>query len=420
MKSEVNKKLSDLIKNINKRAGNEICAVGIPELSVDRIPFTSPTLAYCLYGGLPRDRIVEFAGMPASGKTSSALDVVGNAQKLFISEWNEKLEKAKASNNTSEYNKLLDEGYKKVVYLDAENTLNAPWARTLGVDDDDLILIKPTSETAEELFQMLLDFISTGAIGLIVIDSIGMLMSQQAYEKTVGERTYGGIAMALTIFCKKAQGLCTQHNCCIVGINQMRADLNSQFGGYTTTGGVAWNHSCSVRLRFSKGDFIDEKGGRVNKSYDNPSGNMVKVAVEKTKICRSDRKNGTYTLNYLEGIDYVSDTIELCVKMELGNIVQQGAWYVIKNANGEQIEKVQGKSKLHNLLSTNEDLFNEVYNTLMDAITDQKKDLKNVDKELASELPDTYNGLPDSLKTQQSVDVKSFLDDMENLEEDLS
>ena len=162
------------------------------------------------------------------------------------------------------------ENAKGVVYADLENTLDIVWATKLGVDfdRDDIWILNPTNQGAEAIFEKLLQMIETDEIGLIVIDSLGVMVSNQALDKSVEEKTYGGIAMALTNFSKKAEMLCHKHNCTIIGINQMRDDMNSMYGGQTTTGGKAWKHNCfsgNTRFVTDKGlrRFRDCKDGEI-------------------------------------------------------------------------------------------------------------------------------------------------------------
>ena len=324
--------LDELIKKINKDAKETIAGYGVKRYDTSVIPLSSPRANYSLYGGIPRGRLIEFFGDEGSGKTTTALDVCANAQKLFYEENQEKT--------------------KKILFLDAENTYDPHWASVLGVISDDIIFIKPMSQTAEELFQFILDAIDTGEIGLVIIDSLGVLVSQQAYEKDITERTYAGISMALTNFSKKAEMLCHKHNCTIIGINQMRDNLNSMYGGTTTTGGRAWKHNCSLRIKFQRGDFFDDKGAKVNQSFENPAGNMVQMSIVKSKCFPNDRKTGFYRLHYCEGIMAVEDTID--VAMKKGFIVQGGAWYsLIDIQTGEQIDKFQGMAKLVDYLKQN-------------------------------------------------------------------
>ena len=264
-------RLDQLIKDFNKQAKETIVARGIVREFTNRIPFSSPRVNYMLYGGLPRGRLIEFAGEEGSGKTTTALDIVASAQKLFQKEWEneihhlEELESPKkVDKDKLEY--LQGRGPKQVVYADCENTLDEEWARKIGVDLDNVIIIRPMSQTAEQIFEMILQMIETDQVGLVVIDSLAVMLSQQAYEKDMTERTYGGISMALTLFSKKAEMLCAKHDCTIIGINQLRENMNSPYGGTITPGGRAWRHACSVRLEFRKGNFIDDKGNELRRS----------------------------------------------------------------------------------------------------------------------------------------------------------
>ena len=186
-------KLDVIIKEINKQYKEDIAARGIARVNTQRIPLSSPRVNYMLYGGLPRGRLVEFAGEESGGKTTTALDATANAQKLFTEEWlKEKadIEAIEKRNKTQQarLDYLTARGAQKVVYCDCENTLDEEWAQLLGVDVDELVVIKPMSQTAEQIFEMLLQMIETDEVGLVVIDSIGVMLSAQAYEKTMEEK----------------------------------------------------------------------------------------------------------------------------------------------------------------------------------------------------------------------------------------
>lgn len=255
-------KLDIICQTINKEWKEDIASKGIKRIQTSKIPLSSPRLNYMLYGGLPRGRIIEFAGEENGGKTTTALDVCKNAQILFNKEYEEEL-----LNSDATRKKYLEtRGPQKVVYADCENTLDEDWAIKIGVDVDDMYIIKPQTQAAEDIFQMILDMIETDEVGLVIIDSLGVMLSQQAYEKDMTEKTYGGISMALTLFSKKAELSCAKHNCTVIGINQMRDDMNSMYGGKTTTGGKAWKHNCfsgNTKLLTDKGikRFRDFKDG---------------------------------------------------------------------------------------------------------------------------------------------------------------
>lgn len=373
-------KLDILIKDFNKQYKEEIVARGIPLIQTQKIPFSSPRANYMLYGGLPRGRIIEFAGEENGGKTTTALDIVANAQSLFEEEWEqeikdlESIDKRKKEQQTR-LDYLKARGPKQVVYADCENTLDEDWARNLGVDTDKMVLLKPQSQTAEQIFEMLLQMMETDEVGLVVIDSLGVMLSAQAYEKTMEEKTYGGIAAALTLFSKKAELLCNKYNCTLIGINQMRENMNSPYGGMITTGGKGWKHNCSVRLMFQKGSYIDERGNEIKRSAETPAGNQVLINIVKTKVCKPDRRVGYYTLNYETGIDKIADTIEVALKY--GIINQAGAWFnfvdietgeIITDEEGEII-KVQGKPNLIEYLQNDPHLYNEISEKVSELIS---------------------------------------------------
>jgi recombination protein RecA len=357
-------KLDQLIKEFNREAKEIIVARGIKRITTNKIPFSSPRINYMLYGGLPRGRLIEFAGEEGGGKTTTALDIVANAQKLFLQEWEQEVGKLQAIEKPTkaildDLQYLQERGPKQVVYADCENTLDEEWAQKLGVDLDNVVIIRPMSQTAEQIFEMLLQMIETDQVGLVVIDSLAVMLSQQAYEKDMTERTYGGISMALTLFSKKAEMLCARHDCTIIGINQLRENLNSPYGGTITPGGRAWRHACSVRLEFRKGSFIDDKGTELRRSAETPAGNLVQVHIAKTKVCKPDRRTGFYTLNYDYGIDAVADLVDTAILY--GFIRQAGAWFTFVDGDtGEVImteeEKplqIQGRANVIDYLKAN-------------------------------------------------------------------
>lgn len=323
-------KLDELMKNINKTAKETIITKGLSEFDYRRIPFTSPRMNYCTFGGIPIGKITEFYGEEHGGKTTTALDIVANYQHM--------------------------EDARDVLYIDAENTLDVEWAKKLGVDVDGMYILQPKAQSAEQIFEIICQSVETGDVGLWVLDSIGVLMSQQEYDKTMEDKTYGGIAKALTLFGKKIEMLMAQNKCTGIGINQMREDLNSQWGGQTTPGGKAWKHVCSVRLQFSRGKFIDEKGNELTRSAENPVGNIVLMSMTKNKTAPPTRRTGFYTLNYETGIDYLKDLVDVAIKY--GVVDKKGAWYKIVNPEDGEIiaDNIQGIANVFSYLEDEEHL----------------------------------------------------------------
>lgn len=322
-------KMDDLIKSMNKKAKEDIIQQGLKEYTYRRIPFTSPRMNYCTYGGLPVGKLIEFFGEEHGGKTTTALDIIANYQQM--------------------------EDARQVLYIDAENTLDADWAIKLGVNIQEVYVLNPTSQSAEEIFQFVLEAIESDEIGLVVLDSIAVLVSAAELEKTVDQATYAGISSALTKFGKKAEMLCQKHQCTFIGINQIRDDLGAMWAGaIKTPGGKAWKHLCSVRMQFSRGSFIDEKGNEIKRSSECPVGNIVLMSMHKNKSCPSNRRTGFYTINYEEGIDYLKDLVE--VAMKYGLIDKRGAWFnVVDPDTGELLsDAIQGQANVYAFLEDDE------------------------------------------------------------------
>lgn len=333
--------LDVLIKEINKKYKEDIAFKGndIEVYKYEKVPFSSPRLNYMLYGGLPMGRMIEFAGPEKSGKTTTALDMVKQCQLKFKKE---------------------KQG-RKVCFVDSENTFDVEWATKLGVNVDDLILIRPQEQYAEQIFDIMKAVVETGEVGLIVLDSVAQLVGKNAISEDIEKKQYGGIAMPLTKFCNIVVPLLGKYNCMCIMINQVREDLNNQYNEFITPGGRGFKHNCSVRLMFRQGSFIDVNNRELTRGAENPAGNLVKVYIEKSKICRSDRRTGFYTLNYLNGIDYLSDTID--VLMQLGAINQRGAYFDLLNIETGEVlydGKIQGKPALLKLLREDPELFKKL------------------------------------------------------------
>ena len=327
-------KLDELIKDVNKKAKEEIITVGLSDYDYRRIPFTSPRMNYCTFGGLPIGKLIEFYGEEHGGKTTTALDIVANYQNMPDA--------------------------RDVLYVDAENTLDVEWAKKIGVDVGKMIIMQPKSQSAEQIFQIICDAVETDEVGLWVLDSIGVLMSQQEWDKTLEDKTYGGISKPLTQFSKRIESLMARHRCTGIGINQMREVIGSQFPMQTTPGGKAWKHCCAVRMQFSRGKFIDEKGNELTRGAENPVGNIVLMNMTKNKSCPPTRRVGQYTLNYAEGIDYLKDLVDVAIKY--GIIDKRGAWFsIFDDDSGEvYIDKIQGIANVYSLLENDQNVLQKV------------------------------------------------------------
>ena len=327
-------KLDEIVKNVNKQQKEEIITRGLSDYNYKRIPFTSPRMNYCTFGGIPIGKITEFYGEEHGGKTTTALDIVANYQHM--------------------------ENARDILYVDAENSLDVEWARKIGVDIEKLYILQPKSQSAEEMFQVIYDMVDTGEVGLWVLDSIGVLVSSQELDKTMEDKTYGGISKPLTLFGKKIEMLMHRHKCTGIAINQLREDMNSTWGGTTTPGGRGWKHYCSVRMQFSRGKFLDERGNELTRSAESPAGNIVLMSMTKNKTCPPTRRTGMYTLNYETGIDYLKDLVDVAIKY--GVVDKHGAWFDILDPNtGEVLRgKIQGQANVYEELETDNELLKKV------------------------------------------------------------
>lgn len=320
--------LDNLIKDINKKYKNDIAFKGLERKDFDRIPFSSPRLNYMTYGGIARNTISEFFGPESSGKTTTALDVVKNAQTLLPKS-------------------------KKIIYIDVENLLDEKWAVNLGVKIEDLIVIRPQEQTAEEILDITKKIITTGEAWLVVLDSVGSMISGQIFGESYEKKSYGGIATPMTRFVNEIVSLLRKYDSTLLILNQVREDMDNPYNQFITPGGRALKHEASLRLIFRQGKYIDNDGNELNQKAENPAGVKIEVSMIKSKICRNDRRLGFYTLNYLEGVDWISDLIEVAMKYEY--IQQSGAWFYIIDENGEQKEKFQGKLKLIDRIKTDKE-----------------------------------------------------------------
>ena len=335
--------IESVIKDLNKKMKVGCIQVGVEFKDVEKVPFSSPRLNYMTYGGLPRGRVAEFAGPDGSGKTTTALDQIGQCQKLYPD--------------------------LRACFIDVEHTFDTVWAVKMGVDIEELVYVDPDAMSAEATFQLAQDLCETGEFSIIVLDSLGAMVSAQACEKEIGEKTYAGISGPLTTFSNKIAPILARTKTIFIGINQVRDNLNSPYGGLNTPGGKAWRHACSTRLAFRKGDYIDVNGNHLTKGCENPAGNIVNVSLEKSKVCRPDRKVGYYSLNYLNGIDYMADIFDVALK--LGIINQGGAWYSVVDVETGEIMgsedttwKFQGRPKFLEAMDNNEEIFDFINNKI--------------------------------------------------------
>lgn len=355
--------LDEVLKDINKKFGENVVKFGVDELTVDGVlSLGSLSADFCIYGGIPEGRIVEFSGAEGSGKTSNAFLVAASYQKEEI--------------------KRNPDHPRAIILLDNEGTADPVWAAKLGYDMSETavvktIIIRPEAQSAEEIFDMALAMLKTGEVGLLIFDSIATLVPQQIADESMEKQQMGGIAKALTRFANTAIGLLRKYKATLVAINQVRENISGYGDPLTTPGGRAWKHACSMRLMFKRGEFFDAEGNTLmKKDAQSPAGHVIEVYVLKTKTCRWDRKLGYMHLSYTQGIDWVWDMVD--VATYFGYIINpaQGSFQLINpetgeiqcDDSGEQI-KIRGKKNLLQYFRDNLPVSKKLYAELYDKIS---------------------------------------------------
>ena len=314
--------LKDAIKEIEKEYGKgSIMKLGDrAEISVDSISSGCLSLDAALgIGGYPRGRVVEIYGPESSGKTTIALQAVAECQR--------------------------NDGI--CAYIDAENAIDPVYAKRLGVNVDDLWLSQPDS--GEQALSICEALIKSGAIDLIVVDSVAALVPQAELDGEMSDASVGLQARLMSKAMRKLTGNMNRSNCTVIFINQLREKVGVMFGNpETTPGGRALKYYASVRL--------DVRKGEVLKNGQDIYGNTVKIKVVKNKVA-PPFKTVTVNMIYGDGISRTDDIINLAV--ENGIIEKAGAWFSYK---GEKIG--QGFQAVRDFLNThsteNEEIVSEI------------------------------------------------------------
>lgn len=286
------------------------------KLTVDAIPTGALALDYALgVGGVPRGRIVEVYGPESSGKTTLALQILAEAQALG--------------------------GIG--AFIDAEHALDPVYAARLGVDIDELLISQPdTGEQALEICDML---VRSGAIDVVVIDSVAALVPRAEIEGEIGDTTVGLQARLMSQALRKLAGSLSKSNTTCIFINQLREKIGVMFGSpETTTGGRALKFFSSVRIDIRRVDSIKKDGEAV--------GNRVKAKVVKNKVA-PPFKQAEFDLMFGEGFSREGCIVDMAV--ECGVAKKSGAWYTY----GEE-RLGQGREAAKQTLRDNPDLRDEI------------------------------------------------------------
>lgn len=372
--------LIDVLKKIKKSYGDSVVKVGVEALELDGIlSLGSPAFDFCVYGGVPEGRIVELSGQEGSGKTTTAFLIAASYQR-------KELERHPIGVEWSDNTGIVRTGPRSIILLDNEGTADPSWASKLGYDMSadatvPTIIIRPEAQSAEEIFDMALDMLKTGEVGLLIFDSIATLVPQQIADESMEKQQMGGIAKALTRFANTAIGLLRKYKATLIAINQVRDNMSGYGDALLTPGGRSWKHACSMRLMFKRGEFFDDDGNTLTKSAQSPAGHVIEVYVLKTKVCKWDRKLGYLHLNYTKGVDVVQDTIDVATHLGFIDNSVQGSFRLIDPSTGELILdengdpiKIRGKRNVGIYFKEHKDIWKQIYDKCYEKLSKKEDD----------------------------------------------
>ena len=271
-------------------------------------------------GGMPRGRVVEIYGPESSGKTTLAMHCIAEAQKRG--------------------------GLAAII--DAEHAFDRSYAEKLGIDTKNLLISQPDS--GEQALEITEHLISSGALDIIVIDSVAALVPRAELEGEMGDSKMGLQARLMSQALRKLTGVISKTGCCCIFINQLREKIGVMFGNpETTTGGNALKYYCSVRLDI-------RRVGQIKESADNILGNRTRVKVVKNKLA-PPFKVIEFDIMYGEGISKAGEIIDLAVELDI--VKKSGSWF---SYDGNRLG--QGRDAVKSLIKDNPELMEELENKI--------------------------------------------------------
>lgn len=320
------KALDEALKKIQKQFGQgAIMKMGdAAEMNIETISTGSISLDLATgVGGVPRGRIIEIYGPESSGKTTLALHIVAEAQKAGG----------------------------KAAFIDAEHALDPVYAKNLGVQIDELLVSQPdTGEQGLEICDMLA---SSGAIDVIVVDSVAALVPKAEIQGEMGDSHVGLQARLMSQALRKLTGTVNKSNTCVIFINQLREKVGVMFGSpETTTGGRALKFYSTMRFDVRRIETI--------KQGDQMLGNRTRVKIVKNKVAPPFKK-AEFDIMYGKGISKSGDILDCAVDADI--VKKAGSWY---SYNGERIG--QGRENVKKYLEDHEELMDEIQQKLMDTL----------------------------------------------------
>ncbi len=316
--SEKMKALEAALGQIEKQFGKgSVMKLGdFSAMSVEAIPTGALSLDIALgIGGIPRGRIIEVFGPESSGKTTLALHMIAEAQKMGG----------------------------EAAFIDAEHALDPVYAKHLGVDIDNLIVSQP--DTGEQALEIAEALVRSGALDIIVVDSVAALVPKAEIDGDMGDAHVGLQARLMSQALRKLAGVINKSKCVIVFINQLREKVGVMFGNpETTPGGRALKFYASVRLDIRRVESIKQDGDVV--------GNRTRVKVVKNKVAPPFRE-AEFDIIYGKGISKEGNLLDIAVNLNI--IEKSGSWF---SYNGERIG--QGRENVKSYLQENPEIANEL------------------------------------------------------------
>lgn len=330
-KEEKKKALESAIAHIIKTYGSgAVMRLGQANtMHVDAIPTGSMTLDLALgIGGVPRGRIVELYGPESSGKTTVALHIAAEAQKLGG----------------------------EVAFIDVEHALDPIYARALGVDIDNLLVSQPDSgEQALEIAEAL---VRSGAIDVLIVDSVAAMTTKAEIEGEMGDSHVGMLARLMSQAMRKLTAVISKSNCVAIFINQIREKIGVIYGNpETTPGGRALKFYASVRMEVRKGDAI--------KDGSNIIGNRTRVKIVKNKVA-PPFKDCEFDILYGKGISRTGEVLDLAVDLDI--IKKSGSWF---SYEGQRLG--QGRDNVKELLQNTPETMKEIEDKIRQKLAEQKE-----------------------------------------------